>query len=150
MESPNIYNISENLYSELDKLEKYCFALTVLTSQRLTNQPTCRQSNPPFICQLLILSSMSEDSDMVFAGDERRELAYSMGKGAGKIPLSGFFVRPMVWIYSNIMLRFVPIIFSLIRKRNLGERMAADNREILKELMAGFRGEDSPSGMGSD
>jgi len=90
---------------------------------------------------------MSEDSDMVFAGDERRELAYSMGNGAGKIPLSGFFVRPMVWFYS-IMLKFIPTIFSVIGKRNLGERMAADNQEILKELMAGFRGEESPSGVG--
>lgn len=97
---------------------------------------------------MLKLLDMSEDSDMVFAGDERRELAYSMGKGAAKIPLSGFFVRPMVWMYSNIMLKLVPVIFSLVRKRSLGERMAADNQEILKELMAGFRGEESPSGMG--
>jgi len=91
---------------------------------------------------------MSEDSDMVFAGDERRELAYSMGQSVGKVPLSGLFVRPMVWMYSNIMLKIVPLVFSLVRKRDLGERMVADNREILKELMAGFRGEDSPSGIG--
>ncbi|WP_459194685.1 hypothetical protein [Halosimplex sp. J119] len=88
---------------------------------------------------------MTDDSDMVFAGDERRELAFSLGQGAGKIPLSGLFVRPIVWCYS-IMLNFVPAMFSIVRKRGLGERMAADNREILKELMAGFRGAESPSG----
>lgn len=90
---------------------------------------------------------MSGESDAVFAGDERRELAYSMGKGASKIPLIGFFLRPMVWIYANVMLNLVAIIFSLIGQGDLGKRMAADNQEILKELMAGYRGEDSPSGM---
>ncbi|WP_436928739.1 hypothetical protein [Halosimplex halobium] len=84
---------------------------------------------------------MSDNSEMVFAGDERRELAYSMGEGVGSIPLSGLVVRPIVWFYVNVQLKLVSIVFSLIQKRELGERLVADNEVIMDELMAGFRGE---------
>jgi hypothetical protein len=93
---------------------------------------------------------MDDESDAVFAGDERRELAYSVGKASGSVPLSGLFVRPVTWVYVNVMLEFIPIIFSAIGNRDLGERLAADNREVMRELMAGFRGEPSPSGVGDD
>jgi len=91
---------------------------------------------------------MNNESDIVFASDERRELAYSLGERTGRIPLSGIIVIPCIIIY-GIQLKFVPAIFSIVGSRDLGERMAADNQEILKEFMAGFRGNESPSDRGN-
>jgi hypothetical protein len=89
---------------------------------------------------------MAQETDTVYGGEERKELAYSMGSAAGKIPLSGIFVRPLVWMYLNVMLKIAGLVFSIVGKGELGQRLVADNKAILEELMAGFRGEEPSYG----
>ncbi|WP_415381701.1 hypothetical protein [Halosimplex sp. TS25] len=84
------------------------------------------------------------EHDPVYGAEERRELAYSMGKATSSVPLSGYFVRPVIWWY-RLTLTLVPVLFGALGKRELGERLRNDNQIITEHVMAGHRNEPQPT-----